>query len=406
MNKNVVLNIWFIYLTFYICFKHFFVNDNFMYLILSAIFLLVIIYGIFINIKIKRNLWWSLHAILVLDMFFSSFYTTKFDDAIKFTVVYLLFLIVSFWFTQISNWQQLFLKWLKYGCLIHLGFTLFSILFTEKALKISSVFLSDEAQSLTIRWAELHHYAGISGQTGTNALFFSILIGIFASEICALKRKKILLNVLFLSSWIGLFYTGRKGSVIASVFSLIALLWLSNDKKNQKKVLILVNIIVVCFIFISIVFNQKIYYLFYNSLYTRNRLINGMISAIKKAPLLGNGVNSVSNFTYEQHLGHNIYLQIWVEQGIIGLILLLSACLLVLYLTYMQIEKKTLFCKEEKTYIYFSLFIQFFVLIYGCFENPIYEYNTLIVYFLSIASGFADNTYFFLHNTQINKLKR
>ena len=196
-RKDIVWNVWFAYVAFYVCFKHFFINDNFLYIILDFLFAVVFIKGIYANVKIKGDICWCLYIILVIDMMISAFYADSFTDAVKFTVVYLNIIVIAFWFTQMSGWQFIYYKWLKTGCIFHLCFTFFSVVFTEQALNITKIFLTDEAQQSTILWSQLHLYAGIAGQTGANAFFFSILIGLFLSELCARRKHRLLNGMLF-----------------------------------------------------------------------------------------------------------------------------------------------------------------------------------------------------------------
>ncbi len=143
------------------------------------------------------------------------------------------------------------------------------------------------------------------------------------------------------------------------------------------------------FIF-TIVFWDRIYQIFYVSVVSRLRIMDGMIEAIRQKPVFGNGVNSIGNFTYKRRLGHNIYAQMWVEQGIIGLGILLAAIFYNIYITHIRMMKNIKWEAKNISY-YFSLFIQVFIIIYGFFGNPIYDYNIAITYFLAIAAGFASD---------------
>jgi len=328
--------------------------------------------------------------ILVVDMLLSAFYADSFGDAVKFTVVFLNMILIAVWFTQMSGWQFTYYKWLKIGCLFHLCFTFFSVIFTEQALEITEKFLIDEMQQSTILWIQMHLYAGISGQTGTNAFFFSVLIGLFLAELCTKCSHRFLVSILFFSSWLGLLLTGKKGLMIAAILASLAVYWAAGNSFQKKAVLLLANMGVISLLVAVVLFRDKIYQMFYVSVLSRLRIMDGMLNAIRQKPVLGNGVNSVANFTYERRLGHNIYLQMWVEQGIIGLAILLAALFFILYTTYIRMKKsKVLNCKSQ-TY-FFSFFIQIFTIVYGFFGNPIYDYNFVITYYLSIAAGFASD---------------
>lgn len=387
-RKALILHIWFAYIMFYVCFKHLFANDNFLYVILDILFFILILKGIYEKIRIKMDASWCFYIILVMDMLFSVFYVHSFVDAVKFTIIYIHLLAIAFWFTQMRDWQLIYYKWLEAGCLFHLGFTFFSVIFTEQALQISAKVLTDEAQSLTVLWSQLHLYAGISGQTGTNAFFFVILTGLFLTQLCVPCRHRVLTVCLFFSACLGLLLTGKKGLMIAAALSGMSVLWMAGNRVQKKLVLLTMDLGVFAGLLVCMVFPQKIYQLFYVSVVSRMRILQGVLEGIRQRPVFGNGVNSVGNFTYDGHLGHNIYLQMWLEQGMIGLGILLAAMFSVFCFTYRRMKKAESKGKKSQIY-YFSLFMQIFISIYGFSGNPIYDYNLALVYFLTIAAGFA-----------------
>ncbi len=390
-RKEVTLNLWFAFVAFYVCFKHFFMDDNFLYIILDVLFFTVVIKGIYGNIKMKGNVCWCLYIVLVIDMIISVFYADNFMDAVKFTAIYLNIIMIVCWFSQMSGWQFIYYKWLKIGCLFHLCFTLFSVVFTDQALTITGRFLSNEVQQATIAWAQGNRYAGISGQTGTNAFFFSVLIGLFLAEICIGRRNRLWTGSLFFVSWAGLWLTGKKGLMIAALLSGLAVYAVAGDRFYKKIVFLLTDFGALLMPIVIIVFWDRVYQIFYSSIVSRLRIMDGMFEAIGQNPVLGNGVNSIGQFTYEGRLGHNIYLQMWVEQGVVGLGILLVAIFFTLYVTYIRMKRSVELKNKRVTYC-FSFYIQVFVIIYGFFGNPMYDYNFAITYFLSIAAGFADES--------------
>ncbi|SOY30775.1 hypothetical protein AMURIS_03506 [Acetatifactor muris] len=388
-RKNVIYNVWFAYVMFYICFKHLFANDNFLYLIMDVIFFMIILEGIYCEVRINNRAWWGLFVVLIIDMFFTVFYAISIADAVKFSIVYLNFIAIGFWFTQLSGWQTVFYKWIKAGCLFHLIFTYFSVIFTEQALKITRYFYTDNVQQTVVRWAkEFNFYAGISGQTGTNAFFFAILIGLFFAELRVGHGNK-LTRILFYASWGGMLFTGKKGLLIAAFLSILAVYCATCRKAIKRKLLITSSVTFFPIILLCIIFYKQLYDLFYFSIFTRVRIMNGMLLTIRERPFLGSGVNSVGKFTYDGHLGHNIYLQMWAEQGIVGLIILLLALWLTLRMTYVRIKGRSI-NEGSQMSSFFSFYMQVFVIIYGFFGNPLYDYNVVVTYFIAIAAGFAD----------------
>jgi len=279
---------------------------------------------------------------------------------------------------------------MKYGCLFHLAFTIFSVAFKETSLRISARFLDSEMQRMTVRWMqEFHQYAGISGQLGTNAFFFSVLIGLFGAEWCAAQKIKTSTKILYLFSWMGLILTGKKGLLITVFIATIVICWTAENKFSRRKILELMSLGGVGISILGIALHKRIQEIFYVSVVSRIQIMQGMVAAILEKPIFGNGVNSVGFFTYDSHLGHNIYLQMWVEQGIIGLVVLLFMLFFPLFLTLKRIRRQNPGFKVNNTNYYFSLFMQIFVIVYGFSGNPLYDYNIIITYFLALSSGMS-----------------
>ena len=343
----------------------------------------------------KSDAWWKGYLLLITDMLISVTYAISSIDALKFCIVYINFFVIALFFTYEEQWEDKFYKWLKIGGIFHLTFTFFSVLFPKTATNITSWVLSEEVQQMTIRWmSESHKYAGISGQIGTNGIFFSILIGLFFSELKANYKNKFVYIGLVLSI-IGLMLTGKKGLILSCVCSVIIILIISNFDTVKKWIYkykkacmfgaALLTIVIASLIVVIIKNN-----LFYTSIASRAILYDQMFNAIIENPIFGHGVQSVSYFTEGGKLGHNIYLQTCTEQGIIGVICLIIAIYIPLKLLVRKVsfENIKLTLNENKR-TFFALFTHIFIIIYGIFGNPLYDYNLVLIYFLILASAFS-----------------
>ena len=131
-QNDRILNLWFVYIMFYICFKHLFLNDTFLYIVMDLLFFIIIlkeivkreaIDDICRRFRIKIRLEWIFFFILISDMFLSTFYAADFFNAIKFFIVYLNFLVIAVWFSYLPGWEAKMYKWMKAGCLFHFIFT-------------------------------------------------------------------------------------------------------------------------------------------------------------------------------------------------------------------------------------------------------------------------------------------
>lgn len=398
-QNDRILNLWFVYIMFYICFKHLFLNDTFLYIVMDLLFFIIIlkeiakreaIDDICRRFRIKIRLEWIFFFILISDMFLSTFYAADFFNAIKFFIVYLNFLVIAVWFSYLPGWEAKMYKWMKAGCLFHLVFTYFSVIFTDFSLKITGHFLPEDIQQLTVRWAkEMHCYAGMSGQTGTNAFFFAILIGLLLAEWCSSDKHKISTKILLTLAFIGLILTGKKGIFLTVIITVAVIGWMVMNQRFRKWILLITSMCGILTLIGCLFFHDLIFQLFYVSVISRINIMDKMIFAIQEKPLLGHGVNSIVNYTYNGRLGHNIYLQMWVEQGVVGLILLILALSYSVCKTLRKIQRYKVKNSVIRASCFFSLFIQLYVIIQGFFENSFYEYNTILLYFFSLAAEYT-----------------
>lgn len=273
---------------------------------------------------------------------------------------------------------------MKFAAFFHMLFSYFTIFFPHLSITICGFFLPAESVKLTQRWLfEMHRIAGISGQLGTNAVYMSILICIYFVEYLLYKEKKDFL-FLFLAI-IMLLMTGKKGIIlaVAVAISVIIILFYFNRiwvGLSLSIIACIVSITGVIF-FLSLNLQTKIYHNFYVSIISRAVLYEKLFSRINDNIFFGNGVDTTVSLI--GHQGHNIYLQILYEQGIIGLIFFVFAIVIpmIILIRYLKIHKKEIHKKNMEIF-FMSIFFQVFFIIYGLTDNPLYDYQVLLVYFV------------------------
>lgn len=392
-KKNIMFNLWFAFVSFYICFGHLIMDDNYLYLLMDILLVIVIFSYNLLGIKKKICRFLIPLLLIIADMFVSCTYAKSFIDALKFTIVYMNFFLIAFLFVQMKGWQRAFYRWLIIGLVVHLLFTFFCIFFTDIGLNISQHILSPDIQNITARWAlELNKYAGISGQLGMNAYFFCLFIGIVYADAWKTKNNTGFKMLLMFVISIAMFYTGKKGMILASLLSMLITFYIAGGRKNRVTIIRILTIMSIALGVVCIVIFGDLYELFYNSVYTRIRIYDGVIDAIKKAPILGHGINSVTLFTYEGHLAHNVFLQMWAEQGIIGLLLLLLLLSYMLYVTCQKAKNIGDYSSEAKKDIIFSVYYQIFFIIYGFTDSAFYNYPVFMIYIFSIIIPFISDS--------------
>lgn len=85
-----------------------------------------------------------------------------------------------------------------------------------------------------------------------------------------------------------------------------------------------------------------------------------------------------------KYSAHNIYLQVLGESGIIGLLLFGEFLIYNLYHTIMLIIKNNKKRIGNKGVLYFSLYMQILVVVYGITGNPLYSLYQFLLYIIAI----------------------
>lgn len=237
---------------------------------------------------------------------------------------------------------------------------------------------------------------GFSYQTGVTGFYLAIASVLFLILFLRKGQKRIrrLLN-LFLTgiSMILLFFTAKR-IFIALVGLLSFMLICLYYKKHYLKIVVFSLIII--FGLLGLLYYTELgkSILMRMSLAdptTGRRAINQqLLNWFLQAPMVGKGVTSTLNLLGNYQNGHNIYLQILSESGLIGFICLVSAFVRNLF----KSVKLILHTKNDARlydHIAFSLALQLLFLGWGFTGNPLYDTYPFIVYV--IATSYINRMY-------------
>ncbi len=274
-----------------------------------------------------------------------------------------------------------FRRMLKYLLIlggVHVAFVILDFFDHGLVINLSSKFLNGDQIDIN---NQLRMYsgacAGVTGQTGQAALF--IVIFMFAAVALAIKEKIYML--LLVPAVIALLLTQKRSFLGFGV--LLSLGYLLYEAKTASKLAKMMMVV----LFVAALFLVQYYIKSYfdvsavldkfegGSMSNRDVLWKKMFALFKSSPLIGIGLYSTD--VIMGMTGHNVYIQLLCENGILG-----APFFFVLFYKCLKISRKS---KENTDIVAFSRLIMWFTLAYGLFGNPIYEIQTLTLFFISTA---------------------
>lgn len=308
-------------------------------------------------------------------------------EAMLFTTIILSLTLLRFILVNVGGWRRLFIKYSLVFSSIHILSTIIQYLKPNIVMKLNTYILS--FQSYRVNYSQLIRgkYAGITGQIGTNAFFITIFIAIIFCWFMESEESKEKYTgvLLFIVGIITILLTGKRGLLLFNATTIILIIFIRNIKNKKYLFNIFLSIMIVALIIVGSIYlfqniNSVLSYTVDQDITSgRINIYQMVVELIKKSPYIGNGLYSVETIIGIK--AHNIYLQLWAELGIVGLVVYLYTMIVVLY-------------KSIKTYIgnvnngfynLVSVYIQIIFISYGILGNPLYDYFILGIYIIATA---------------------
>lgn len=234
--------------------------------------------------------------------------------------------------------------------------------------------------------------AGITNQTGLNASFSVIGLAIAFSKFCEKRNKQKFFQIIFFL--LAILFTAKRGQFVFSIIVMTAIFFsiCKNKFKCFLEIVLIATIIFICFFIIfPNVINNMGGRIFRddNSDVSSGRILLWLkaMSLFQEKPLLGWGFGYFSHLVVIRNTAmnvHNTYLQVLCETGIIGFILFIG----MLFVNIIKSNKllKKILRKNKKIphEIIFSIFIQFFFILFSLVENPLNDLGIFSLYFFSV----------------------
>ena len=305
----------------------------------------------------------------------SCMYSINMEFALKY-----MFLYFSTYFICLYTSTFSFRRMLKFLLILggaHVFFIMVDFFNHDFVMSIASKILSREQIEIN---NNLRLYsgacAGLTGQTGQAALFVTVFMYVVAS----FSSKNKIFIFLLVPAIIALLLTQKRSFLgFGILFSLGYILYNLKNINAWSKVIIIFS---GCISFLLMQHYIELYFdisgitekIEGGSLSNRDVLWNRMLDIFSDNKLLGVGLYSTDKIL--GMTGHNIYIQLLCENGVLG-----ASVFFVMFIRSLYVTIKN---RVDLDIVAFSKMIVLFVLFYGFFGNPIYEIQTLFLLFISM----------------------
>lgn len=292
---------------------------------------------------------------------------------------------------------KIILKILKYFCLLFSIMTIIEYFNFDFMYSIHSrIYDSNTLYNIQAWKNNNSFYTGIFPDRAPAAFFSCILIGLSLIKIIndrsIFKNKIIILE--FLIGLFSLLLIAKRGLFLGTLISIFIVYFVNNKAKNKSIIGTIISEVILMLIFTLFLISNSSAETILNSFFYNDNVLTGrldiysfMIPLFKNHPILGIGTGYINHALGIG--GHNIYLNILTENGLVGFIPFIVSVIMILICS----------IKSVKEYIYdnnltfknlYGLFIQILFIIYGFSGNPLYDNYILYMYFLGIILCFMN----------------
>lgn len=384
-KSNIVEKFALILIVFYI-FLSYIVKQEVIQLIFTAAFCIIAIFSIKkYKIKLYTNdiIW----LIIVVLLSISLIYSIDKESTIRYNTCLCLILILKIALNNFQCKKEEIIDCMIFFSSIHVIATIAYLVFPNIIQLICRVILTPEMYEYNVNLMKYGANAGICSEHGFNAFCITVFINIFFVRTIYRRENKKRNAILTLIGIITLLTTGKRGLFLANVFSMIIIFIIVNfmNKKILKRFFVALIAVLVFLRIVSYIPAAQIVFERFKELDSTGNFLNGrevfyekMIENIKNNPIIGSGASTTQKITGGSD-GHNIYLQILSEVGIIGLLIYL-----VLFIHCLNITVKNLKKRNNSENGLIALYYQIFFLVYGISGNPLYNFSILLIYMIMV----------------------
>lgn len=318
-------------------------------------------------------------------IFISGLLGLNVGESFKFLFLFVSLTILSASAKNVSDYRSIMMKWFFWLSVLHTIAVLLQYFIPNIINPIIAVTVTGEVAKRAIQANILGGVCtGFAGEASFAMLYTSITF--FLGFLYYLVENKKTYLIFVILGLVCTFLTAKRIAIAINVLAVIACYVLLINSNRIKKKSNLIAVLFLLFVGVAVLnytnltdmFTQKNEILLESGDISNGRaeLNARMIQIFQDNMIFGIGPYCTTQYTGE-YLGHNIYLTTLSESGIIGFVALIALLLLNFRDTMQRFR-----AGDDSVYMYVSLYIQLFFIIYGFTGNPLYDTQFLTTYIL------------------------
>lgn len=250
---------------------------------------------------------------------------------------------------------------------------------------LCTAFFTVAANQTVIRTASLGYYTGITSQSAAAIWFCAIMLSFCFAEVFCQRKKNARFIILALLGFLAMLLTQKRSVLVAAIASLYVCYFVFTEKRNTRLFrLIWISFVLLILLYVAAMYIPQVQFMIQKTqrvgraLSGRETFWKDMLLWFQSSPVVGVGGGACQNAFGVG--GHNCYLQLLAEYGIVGIILFFFAFLLSLLRT---LYLSRFFIREnrdtpEARWLIASIYMQVVFCIYCITGNPLFDNIFLI----------------------------
>lgn len=335
--------------------------------------------------------------VFLVIWFLGCFYSPAMSKGLGYVFSFALAFLFGVYVSQKNVDEKKVMRLLAVSCTVFAFFILVQPVAPELVSRVNRLFsYSSSEYALMNAWTRNGWYTGLFPDRAPAAFFCSVLIGVGLYYLyCNYKTtgsifQRFFGTVFALIGAYGVLLTVKRGLLIGAGIA-VFVSFIVYKKANKAPIwriclAAILAIFIIWIIFSNMEVTQVMIARFVdndNPLTYRDVIYGNIFEKFWSSPLFGTG--TASAFSLLGIGGHNIYLTVLMENGILGFIVFISVLGYSFFSTVQLILKFGAYEYHQRIpFLLFSLYIQVFFLVYGMSGNPLYDNYILYFYLFSI----------------------